>query len=110
MSSGIVNLRLSILIQEDIRRFQRYVEVLAVEGSVTRREEGGGGMRRGVKRSEEEVGAGGDVCCECVAVVQCQMSPVSCEFAASQHETPACHPPGTRFMSKSGILGSRCQI
>ena len=58
MSFGIVNLRLNILMQEDIRMFQRYVEVMTVEGSVTRREVGGGGMRRGVKRSEAAVGVG----------------------------------------------------
>ncbi len=51
-----------------------------------------------MKRSEE-VGAGGDVSRECFPGVQCEMSPVSCELAASQDATPACHLPGTRFMS-----------
>ena len=50
-------------------------------------------------KKSEEVGAGGDVSRECVSGVQCEMSPVSCEIAASQHETPACQLLGTRFMS-----------
>ena len=58
MSFGMVNLRLNISMQEDIRMFQRYVEVMAAEGSVSRTEVGGGGMRRGVKRSEAAVGVG----------------------------------------------------
>ena len=46
---------LNVLIQEDLRRSQRYTEVLAVEGNEARREEEKGSTSRGVKKSEELV-------------------------------------------------------
>ena len=46
---------LNVLIHEDLRRSQRFTEVLAVEGSEARREQEKGGTSRGVKKSEELV-------------------------------------------------------
>ena len=77
---------LNVLIQEDLRRSQRYTEVLAVEGSEARREQEKGGTSRGVKKSEELA---------CVKIWSCvcpsrpyEMFPAICEIAASQDETP----------------------